>query len=50
MDIWGGIEALKEFTPVAIAEREGDAKLLTGPKARRRRRPRLAGRHRRTVN
>jgi chemotaxis protein CheZ len=32
MDIWGGIEALKEFTPRAMAERAGDAKLLNGPK------------------
>ncbi|HSV26244.1 MAG TPA: chemotaxis protein, partial [Xanthobacteraceae bacterium] len=32
MDIWGGIEALKDFTPDAIAERSGDAKLLNGPK------------------
>ena len=32
MDIWGGIEALKEFTPVAITERDGDAKLLNGPR------------------
>ncbi len=32
MDIWGGIEALKDFTPVAVAERSGDAKLLNGPK------------------
>jgi chemotaxis protein CheZ len=32
MDIWGGIEALKDFTPVAIAEREGDAKLINGPR------------------
>jgi chemotaxis protein CheZ len=32
MDIWGGIEALKEFAPEVIAEREGDAKLLNGPK------------------
>ncbi len=32
MDIWGGIEALKDFTPVAIAERDGDAKLLNGPR------------------
>ena len=32
MDIWGGIEALKDFTPVAIAEHSGDAKLLNGPK------------------
>lgn len=32
MDIWGGIEALKDFTPVAIAQRDGDTKLLNGPK------------------
>ena len=32
MEIWGGIEALKEFAPEAIAERSGDAKLLNGPK------------------
>jgi len=32
MDIWGGIEALKDFTPDVIAERSGDAKLLNGPK------------------
>ena len=32
MDIWGGIEALKDFTPDALAERSGDAKLLNGPK------------------
>ena len=32
MEIWGGIEALKDFTPIAIAEREGDARLLNGPR------------------
>jgi len=32
MNIWGGIEALKEFAPVTIEERSGDAKLLNGPK------------------
>jgi len=32
MDIWGGIEALKDFTPDAIAARSGDAKLLNGPR------------------
>jgi chemotaxis protein CheZ len=32
MDIWGGIEVLKDFTPEGIAERSGDAKLLNGPK------------------
>jgi len=34
MDIWGGMEALKEFTPQAMTEREGDAKLLNGPRLR----------------
>ncbi len=32
MDIWGGIEALRDFTPIAMAEREGDSKLLNGPR------------------
>lgn len=32
MDIWGGIEAFKDVAPEAIAAREGDAKLLNGPK------------------
>ena len=32
MEIWGGIEALKDFTPIAIAAREGDARLLNGPR------------------
>ncbi len=32
MDIWGGIEAFKEIEPEVRAEREGDAKLLNGPK------------------
>jgi chemotaxis protein CheZ len=32
MDIWGGLDALKDFTPIAIAERSGDEKLLNGPK------------------
>jgi chemotaxis protein CheZ len=32
MEIWGGIEALKDFTPAAIEERQGDAKLLNGPR------------------
>jgi chemotaxis protein CheZ len=32
MDIWGGIEALKDFAPAAMAERAGDAKLLNGPR------------------
>jgi chemotaxis protein CheZ len=32
IDIWGGMEAFKDMTPEAIAEREGDKKLLNGPK------------------
>ena len=32
MDIWGGIDALKDFAPDAIAERTGDARLLNGPR------------------
>jgi chemotaxis protein CheZ len=32
MEIWGGIEALKDFTPIAITQREGDSKLLNGPR------------------
>jgi chemotaxis protein CheZ len=32
MDIWGGIESFKELTPEAMAEREGDKKLINGPK------------------
>jgi len=32
MDIWGGIESFKDVTPEAMAEREGDAKLLNGPR------------------
>jgi chemotaxis protein CheZ len=32
MEIWGGIEAFKEFIPDAPAEPEGDDALLNGPK------------------
>ena len=32
MDIWGGIEAFKDLTPEAMAERAGDRKLINGPK------------------
>jgi chemotaxis protein CheZ len=32
MDIWGGMEAFKEFLPEAPPERQGDAALLNGPK------------------
>jgi chemotaxis protein CheZ len=32
MEIWGGLEAFKDIEVEAVAEREGDAKLLNGPK------------------
>ena len=32
MEIWGGIDAFRDFAPEARAEREGDKKLLNGPK------------------
>jgi chemotaxis protein CheZ len=32
MEIWGGIEVFQELTPQAMAERDGDKKLLNGPK------------------
>jgi chemotaxis protein CheZ len=32
IDIWGGIESFKDLTPEAMAEREGERKLLNGPK------------------
>jgi chemotaxis protein CheZ len=32
MDIWGGIESFRDVEAEAIAERDGDAKLLNGPK------------------
>lgn len=32
MEIWGGIEAFRGLEPEAMAERQGDAKLLNGPK------------------
>lgn len=32
MDIWGGVDAIKAHTPPIVDEREGDAKLLNGPK------------------
>jgi chemotaxis protein CheZ len=31
MEIWGGIEALKEFAPAALAARAGESHLLNGP-------------------
>ena len=32
MDIWGGVDAIKAHSPPIVDEREGDAKLLNGPK------------------
>jgi chemotaxis protein CheZ len=32
MDIWGGVDAIKAHTPVIVDTREGDARLLNGPK------------------
>jgi chemotaxis protein CheZ len=32
MDIWGGVDAIKAHAPVIADAREGDAKLLNGPK------------------
>jgi chemotaxis protein CheZ len=32
MDIWGGVDAIKAHAPPSVDEREGDAKLLNGPK------------------
>jgi chemotaxis protein CheZ len=32
MEIWGGIESFNDIAPAAMAERNGDAKLVNGPK------------------
>jgi chemotaxis protein CheZ len=32
MDIWGGVDAIKAHVPAIVDTREGDAKLLNGPK------------------
>ena len=32
MDIWGGVDAIKAHVPPFVDHREGDAKLLNGPK------------------
>jgi chemotaxis protein CheZ len=32
MDIWGGVDAIRAHAPAIIDEREGDARLLNGPK------------------
>jgi chemotaxis protein CheZ len=33
MDIWGGVDAIKAHSPPIVDTREGDAKLLNGPRA-----------------
>ncbi|MBN9580305.1 MAG: protein phosphatase CheZ, partial [Afipia sp.] len=33
MDIWGGVDAIKQHAPAHIDPRVGDARLLNGPKA-----------------
>jgi chemotaxis protein CheZ len=33
MDIWGGVDAIKAHSPAHVDTREGDAKLLNGPKS-----------------
>jgi chemotaxis protein CheZ len=33
MDIWGGIDAIRAHAPVVVDEREGDARLLNGPRS-----------------
>ena len=32
MDIWGGVDAIRAHAPAIVDDREGDAKLLNGPK------------------
>jgi chemotaxis protein CheZ len=32
MDIWGGVDAIKAHAPAVVDTREGDARLLNGPK------------------
>jgi chemotaxis protein CheZ len=32
MDIWGGVDAIRAHAPAIVDEREGDARLLNGPK------------------
>jgi chemotaxis protein CheZ len=34
MEIWGGVDAIKAHAPTIIDDREGDARLLNGPKGR----------------
>ena len=33
MDIWGGVDAIRAHAPPIVDDREGDARLLNGPKA-----------------
>ncbi|THD66027.1 MAG: chemotaxis protein [Bradyrhizobium sp.] len=33
MDIWGGVDAIRAHAPPLVDEREGDARLLNGPKS-----------------
>jgi chemotaxis protein CheZ len=33
MDIWGGVDAIRAHAPAIVDEREGDARLLNGPKS-----------------
>jgi len=32
MDIWGGVDAIKAHAPAIVDTREGDDRLLNGPK------------------
>jgi len=32
IEIWGGLESFKDVTPAAMAERDGDVKLINGPR------------------
>jgi chemotaxis protein CheZ len=34
MEIWGGVDAIKAHAPAVLDEREGDARLLNGPRLR----------------
>ncbi len=49
MDIWGGVDAIKQHAPAIIDTRVGDARLLNGPEGGGRRGTCVAGRHRRDV-
>ena len=49
MEIWGGLDAFKDIEAETIAQARGRRQAAQRPEARGRRRPRLAGRHRRAV-